>query len=154
MHIFHFSLKIKSHLFTRQKSRLLAITGATRRKLHRPNELSPIIHGWTENFKQQKYCSTKGCWDYHDRSMGITRKFQRKWNQKEELEPERCSWNVLDIEWGKWAWRIRHSHEHIDGKRDIGKHRVTFLTSLCKWMVEEELGRRLRGTNIAKWYNG
>lgn len=40
---------------------------------------------------------------------------------------------------------------YTESKAGNRKHSVTYLTNLCKWMVEEELGRRLRGTNIAKW---
>lgn len=29
---------------------------------------------------------------------------------------------------------------HSDDKRDLGKQRVNYLTSLCKWIAEQEMG--------------
>lgn len=41
----------------------------------------------------------------------------------------------------------------IDGKRDKGTQRVTYLTSLCKWMEEEEVGGIVK-RHCTKHYKG
>lgn len=42
---------------------------------------------------------------------------------------------------------------HTEGKRDSGIQRITCLTSLCKWLAEQRLGKIVNRQNLQKTGN-